>query len=75
MNHYAYRVYKRGRLNDPRFAGTVTANSMDDAAVEVIKMYNITVLAERSEFSLNVAFILDDEEVGIIIYANPEDFK
>lgn len=74
MNHYAFRVYK-GTYNNPKFAGTISANSMGDAVKVVMKKNNITSVKEVRNGLKYTDFMLNSEKVGIVIYANPEDYN
>jgi len=71
MNRYAYRVYKT--LTSPVYAGTVTSNSMDNAVKQVMKECNIISVKEFWGEVEHNFFMLKDEKVSILIYANPEE--
>jgi len=73
MNHYAFRVY-RGSYNNPRFAGTVSAESMGKAVKTIMTQNKITVLETPMLGQSKFDFMLDGQKVGILIYANPEDY-
>ena len=69
---YAYRVFSKGSLNSPIFGGTVTAESMDDAAKTVIELHKIrTVNIVYGLFVPERYFELNGQRVGIVIYVNP----
>lgn len=74
MNHYAFRVY-RGTYANPKFAGTVSANSMGDAVKVVMKQNKIVSIKEVRNGLVYTDFMLNNEKVGILIYANPEDYN
>lgn len=74
MNHYAYRVYRT--LTNPIFVGTVTAKSMDDAVLRIMTQNKIEAVKEHDYVSTeHHYFVLKGEKVGILVYANPEDFS
>lgn len=70
--NYAYRVYKT--LSNPVFGGTVTADSMDEAAQKVIKRNKIDVVHESHNGLEYHYFMLNGNKIGILVYANPENF-
>jgi hypothetical protein len=73
QNHYAYRVY-RNEINNPMYTGTVSAFDMDSAVEKVITSCKVEIMQEETYTGKHKYFMLNNQRVGILIYANPEDY-
>ena len=71
---YAYRIYRKGNLNNPIVGGTVHADTMEQATQQAIKRSGVKAIHETRHGMEYHSFELNNEKVGIIIYANPEEF-
>lgn len=77
QRRYAYRVIRRGNMAEPRFMGTVTAQSMDEAAEKIVKQHNIVIRttdpdSEPYTMSLDRRFMLNGEPVSVCVWADPD---
>lgn len=70
---YAYRIYKTV-ISHPVIGGTVSGESMEDAARKVVRQNGVKVVHESRNGYEYHYFTLRNENVGILLYINPEEF-
>jgi hypothetical protein len=70
MKKYAFRVYRGAKLTDVLVCGSVSANSMEEAAINVIKQNSIIVYENDVNGFKEYRLRRHGEIVGMYIYPN-----
>lgn len=82
MKQYCYRVFMNGSMIQPRFAGTITAQSMEDAVQRIASRDALQYVPATVEYSDSgwahtrpAHWTIDGKKASIAIWARPEDFN
>jgi hypothetical protein len=67
---YSFRIYKGAELTKPIISGCTTADSMDDAMLQIVRSAKLKVVATLEDTHMPMYHLeRDGQKVGLYIYA------